>query len=276
MKFNLKLLFGLSRAARKILDFWIYKNFHVSLSSTSLCALTLKEFSGSYDLYILVFVFFSTLLSYRLSSLDLIKNYKHLKSISRTDIFILVLSLVICLVVFFELKADSICVLFPFAVLSLLYSAPYRGNRIREIPFVKIFLISASWTVATVVFPFVELGIRINFIYLLQIFLFVFAITIPFDIRDLKLDDASMKTIPQVVGKCRAVLISIIAIVISIWLFIYQNIISADLLTIVNVILVYVLGCVLIYFSPRNRGRYYFSFFIEGLTILMFLSHISV
>jgi 4-hydroxybenzoate polyprenyltransferase len=89
----------------------------------------------------------------------------------------------------------------PFLALALFYVIPIwkrRGKwlRVRDIPFIKIFLVAAVWSFVTVVLPFladdpewlpnVEIWHTI-----VQRFIYIFAITVPFDIRDLKLDKAS-------------------------------------------------------------------------------------
>jgi len=112
----------------------------------------------------------------------------------------------------------------PIAMLTLFYSIPvFKTNtnifRLREIPFLKIFLISFVWAASTVFLPIIQSGINYDkeniIAILLERFLFVFAITIPFDIRDMEVDaKMNLKTIPAVVGKKRAMIISNILLVL--------------------------------------------------------------
>ena len=112
----------------------------------------------------------------------------------------------------------------PIALLTFFYSIPVFKNsknifRLREIPFLKIFLISFVWAASTVLLPIIQSGINYDkeniIAILLERFLFVFAITIPFDIRDMEADARmSLKTIPAVVGKKRAMIISNILLVL--------------------------------------------------------------
>lgn len=86
----------------------------------------------------------------------------------------------------------------PFASLALFYVVPVwkkedKWLRIRDIPYVKIFLVASVWTFVTVLLPF--LCIDPNWfpdtavlITAAQRFMFIFAITMPFDIRDLEHD----------------------------------------------------------------------------------------
>ena len=86
----------------------------------------------------------------------------------------------------------------PFLLLALFYVIPIwkregKWLRVRDIPFFKIFLVAAVWSFVTVVLAFLaddslwfpDLGAWIS---IAQRFIFIFAITLPFDIRDLEHD----------------------------------------------------------------------------------------
>jgi 4-hydroxybenzoate polyprenyltransferase len=86
----------------------------------------------------------------------------------------------------------------PFLILALFYVIPVwkRGNkwlRVRDIPYFKIFLVAAVWSFVTVVLAFLaddplwlpDVGAWISIV---SRFVFIFAITLPFDIRDLEHD----------------------------------------------------------------------------------------
>jgi len=83
-----------------------------------------------------------------------------------------------------------------FGLISLLYVIPvfkYRGRwwRLRDVPGMKIWLITLVWAGITVLpVPFTGNGMQL-LLHLLLRALFVFAITMPFDIRDLEHDRAS-------------------------------------------------------------------------------------
>ena len=87
------------------------------------------------------------------------------------------------------------------SVVSFLYVLRIKGRTLREAPYIKSHLIAFSWVVVIVLFPVVneEKEIPILFVALAH-YLYTIAATIPFDIRDLKFDSPSQKTIPQVLG----------------------------------------------------------------------------
>jgi 4-hydroxybenzoate polyprenyltransferase len=84
---------------------------------------------------------------------------------------------------------------------------PYKGKLrpLRQIPFLKVFLVSISWTMITCVsvyatsFPVL---VRPQYLLLsIMTFLFIFALTLVFDIRDYEFDkEIDMTTIAHAVG----------------------------------------------------------------------------
>lgn len=95
-----------------------------------------------------------------------------------------------------------------------------RRVALRDLPFVKIYAITFTWVVLTVLLPYSHHGMEETELLAvawlcLERFLFILAITIPFDVRDLKYDDVSQKTLPQLLGEKGAKVFSIILIVLS-------------------------------------------------------------
>jgi 4-hydroxybenzoate polyprenyltransferase len=93
-------------------------------------------------------------------------------------------------------------------LIALAYSLPIRKGftvGLKELGLLKIFLIAGVWAVVTTVLPPLDAGdplLNRDLVLLFaERFLFVFVITLPFDIRDRALDRASdIKTIPVRVG----------------------------------------------------------------------------
>lgn len=95
-------------------------------------------------------------------------------------------------------------------LLALGYILPLlrKGRRLRDIHYLKIFLIAAVWTWVTVCLPAEDFhlgGFIPVWIMAVERAFFIFAITIPFDIRDWVIDQAAqVKTLPQHWGVQRA------------------------------------------------------------------------
>ena len=88
-------------------------------------------------------------------------------------------------------------------IIGLLYSFKIKNFAlaIRDIPFLKIVLVVGVWTFVCCFFPWFNSPTKENFspALLLHVF-YLFAIALAFDIRDIRIDSAKRKTIPQVIG----------------------------------------------------------------------------
>jgi 4-hydroxybenzoate polyprenyltransferase len=110
--------------------------------------------------------------------------------------------------------------------LTLFYSGLGFGNKkhlfkLREIPYLKIFLITSIWSVSTILLPVIQAGNEIlntNVIFLFaERFLFIFSIAIQFDIRDMQADRrAGLKTIPLLIGQHKATILSFLTLAASV------------------------------------------------------------
>ncbi len=177
------------------------------------------------------FIFFSTILMYAihrligLSKINAPPSKEHLKisSLFGQAVFIYAILAAIGSAYFFLHLSSNLQLSFIAPIIiSALYVLPFSksGKRLRDFHFIKIFLISIIWAWVTVLIPAQERDMRLNiptlFIYIERA-LFVFAITLPFDIRDMSVDQStSLKTIPVVIGIKRTKIIAAISIFLMI------------------------------------------------------------
>lgn len=109
------------------------------------------------------------------------------------------------------LQWKTIVILCFLGAVSVLYPVPvlkFAGidTRLRDFPFVKIFLIALVWSVTSVILPATEAGIHLGerrdvFIVLSAQFIYILFITLPFDINDAEVDKTTKTlTIPSVLG----------------------------------------------------------------------------
>ena len=133
-------------------------------------------------------------------------------------IFVVVTSSVsalLSLILLLNLNWKTMTILGVSGLISALYVIRLCGKNLRETPFLKIHLIALSWTLILIVFPIVNESIDTSkWLYGVAHYLFVLGVTIPFDIRDLKYDSVSQKTIPQLVGVPASKVIGVFAILI--------------------------------------------------------------
>ena len=68
----------------------------------------------------------------------------------------------------------------------------WKGYRLRDVPFVKIFMVAVVWSYVTVILPAGEAGLGLaEWGWMaLERMIFIFAITLPFDLRDIAFDKA--------------------------------------------------------------------------------------
>ena len=187
--------------------------------------------------------------------------------------FITSISSIFLVYFLFQLRLKAILILAPFILLTLFYVFPIAKFSLRERAGVKLFLLAISWAGITVLFPLVQnyLLLRsVDYITFLQRFLFVFAITIPFDIRDLKYDKPSLNTIPQVIGVKKSKYLAIIVLIIFILLEVFKQLFFNFSFE-PKIVFVFMLSVWLIYKASVDRNKYYTSFFVEAIPIFWYL-----
>jgi len=229
-------------------------------------------------------VFFSTIVSYnaiRFINIDKIRGAASAWIRShKTELLALnLISLIGLAITTYLLSLRALLVLFPFVLATSLYISPFKiwKLNLRDVPGLKLFLISFTWAGITVLFPIVqnELEISKNIVLLfLERFLFVLAITIPFDIRDIDYDSPKIFTLPQVLGIRKSKIIG----VISVFLFLmigYYRLGEFDTSFFV-IFIVAILSSVLIGLSGKSQSNYFSSFWVEGIPIIWFLLAITI
>jgi 4-hydroxybenzoate polyprenyltransferase len=108
----------------------------------------------------------------------------------------------------FGLKPKNFIVLGVIAVITILYSFPFlpfkKKKRLKDFGLLKILVLSYVWTLITVWFPMITLTpITPDFqMIFAQRFVFMFALCLAFDIRDIHSDqEKGIRTLPVSIGK---------------------------------------------------------------------------
>lgn len=246
---------------------------------------------------VLFLIFFSTLFIYnnhRLLGLTDI-NPKRFKSL--TDSFLsssysiindkrfykagVCLSLAGIMVSLFFCPLRILFLLIPMGIVSFAYSFPLIRRksgmlRLREIPGMKIFFVSLVWAMTTVLLPIINLKISLfNWQVLLVLcrrILFIFAITIPFDIRDRQADSLNkMKTIPILFGERKAKLLALLALSCFLILALFQYGMKECYNFFFAFSISTLISAVLIWQSSASKKPYYYLVLLDGTMILQFL-----
>ncbi len=135
----------------------------------------------------------------------------------------------------------------------------------------KLFLIALSWAGITLYFPIQESGLTVSnqWLFFAQRFLFILAITIPFDIRDSQFDLRELATLPQVLGVNKAKMVAIMAVVAFLGVDLFLLDISSSIFKVH--LLVGLISMVLIGFSSPLRNRFYTTFWVESIPIVWYI-----
>ena len=268
---------------KKLFNFYIYSNIHVSLAVMCLTKITLLQFDIFENISPL-FVFFSTIVSYnaiRFININKIRTASAAWIMShKTELLVLnIISAIGLAITTYLLNFKAILVLIPFVLATSLYISPFKiwKLNLRDVPGLKLFLISFSWAGVTVLFPVIqnELEVSKNIALLFfERFLFVLAITIPFDIRDIDYDSPKIFTLPQVIGIRKSKVTGIISLFLFLLIAYYR---IGDLDTSFLVIfIVAILSSILIGSSSKSQSNYYSSFWVESIPIIWFLLAITL
>jgi hypothetical protein len=132
---------------------------------------------------------------------------------------------------FFSFGISSLLAIFLFSFKILALSVPvlffvifYRKGKlnkfsIRNIPLIKIIIISICWMWSCSVVPSLLVSNLVFWEQSIFVFFYVFAITLPFDIRDYYFDNKSIITIPHTIGINATYILSVSILLLLIFIF---------------------------------------------------------
>lgn len=212
----------------------IHSNLYISFAAVFLTIETQIQLGLKPQWHPYLFIiFFATLFEYNihrlilvLTNMDALNHNRHswIKKYPRRFFIIVFFSIIGFLVSILLAKERVLIALAPIGLLTIFYSLPFFKKlkyvfRLREIPFLKIFLISFVWSVVTILLPIIQSNNTYDkghmLLMLIERFIFVFAITIPFDIRDMSDDRVSgLKTIPILIGQKKSIVVANISLLL--------------------------------------------------------------
>ena len=247
---------------KRLFDFYLQSSIHVAIAVMYLVYIT--DFSSNlyHNFVYPSCVFFGTIVGYNfLKYFEIFRTrrFQHKKYLG-----ILTVTIVSCfgfLFFFLWLKRSVQILIIVSGLLVLMY--PF----LRKYGWLKMFLVSFVVTLVSVYIPFhIRNRIETNFyITMMQRFLILVSLLIPFEILDSKTDAKSLQTLPQQFGINNTKLFGILLVIPFITLeFIKTN--SSFLVLPIGIMTV-----LFIHFSSVERNKYYTSFWVESVPILWFL-----
>lgn len=203
----------------------VYTHLHIGLSAAFITFGTAYHATIANYLMYGITAFFATISVYNFHGVykaQLLKSSTKLMWIYRHKLYvkwlITVSTLITLLLLMFLLKKPFIVLplLFVIGFISFYYIIPFKGSPLREHPFMKIIYVAATWTTFLLIFPPLNEGVNaLNWVEICAWFCLFVAIALPYDVRDVSIDQQKFKTIPSSIGSKKTMLISITAYIIS-------------------------------------------------------------
>ncbi|MDH7444836.1 hypothetical protein [Aquimarina sp. 2201CG14-23] len=261
------------KTLKSVFNFYIYSSIHVALAIVALVKLTFLKFEILGDNTYLYFSFVSAIVAYNFVKYANVSKLYHKKlTKSITGVKILTGICVVISVYFgYQMSIDILLYITPFILLTLLYAVPVFPNKknLRSIAGIKIFIIGLVWTGITVLIPVIYSEGTLDFdkiIEIIQRFLFIVVIMLPFEIRDLQYDGRELETIPQQIGITRTkVFGSILLTVFLILTAIKDELSSAEIL---SSVLVTIITLLFLWGTEKKQSEYFCSFWVESIPIM--------
>lgn len=283
---------SIKKSIRHIVDCILFSNVFIAICAVAQGLVTYHLLEIRPDKHVLALLFCSTLALYNFSMLmskpaeprrSPFRRVRWIFSHYRLTITLTIIAIVSVSVLIFFLKIPSILLLVFLGLVSIAYNLPLfslndRKFGLRNIPGLKLFLIAIIWSFSCVLLPIVEgsarheVDIRIADTVLLvgKRLLFIAAITVPFDIRDLFQDrHFNLKTIPVMLGERKAYLFcQLLLIIYVLMLLLFTNDFNADFWALT---LTAGLAGWLILKSEIKKDEFYYFGFLDGTMLLQYL-----
>lgn len=188
-----------------------------------------------------------------------------------------------CILMFFMTK-NFILLCIPLSFLSILYVIPfyrYKGKKvaIRNLPYIKVFIIAIVWAFVIVGLPYYnntegfDFSSNAGWLFLSQL-IFIIAITLPFDVRDLNYDIATnIKTFPSQFGVRNTIMLSEFLLICFILIKYYQlHIHQINTQQFISFAISTLITGVIIAFTSKKRAELFYSGLVEGTMVILYIS----
>ncbi|MEX0927925.1 MAG: hypothetical protein WD266_02475 [Balneolales bacterium] len=259
-----------------LFDFYLKSSTHVSLAVVAFSGITMLEFGIDPNRHLLIFIFFASVTGYNFVKYTAIARFHHF-SLSGSLRAIQLYSLFCFLGLLWAAVRLPVPVLLAAAILggfNMLYALPvFSGqSNLRSLTGAKIFVIALVWTGSTVWLPALDARLPLSAglaLASLQRFLFVMVLTLPFDIRDVRLDTAHLGTVPQLVGIKKTRNMGLLMLGLVLLLNVFRPA-AGGIQTFVLIAVTLLTGW-LIRTSVVSQNRYFAAFWVEGVPVLWWL-----
>ncbi|MBU3010748.1 hypothetical protein KO506_05005 [Polaribacter vadi] len=264
------------RFLKFIFDFYIKASIHVAIAVYAFLRITEIYFDLPFNSNLNYFVFFGTITGYNFVKYAGVAKLHHrslTNSLKVIQIFSFFCFLGLCYYAYL-VPIKTLYYTLPFIALTILYGVPFLSGfdkTLREVSSLKIVVVALVWAGFTVLIPAMEeeKQAAINIVLLmLQRFLIVVVLILPFDIRDVKYDAISLQTIPKKIGVEKTKRLGLMLMVFSLileYLTSTSNTVKTPFMIFFFLVIIFLMR------AKIDQSKYYSSFYIESLPIVWWL-----
>jgi len=274
---------------KRICEHWAFSNFNIATAALCYALSTYFVYEiKPLDVFLLILIFTATLSNYIFHRAFPVYYYKyktHINNIFQWTISHLkFLTIVFCLsilmlgITLLTMQWTTQVSLIALAFITLLYSIPFiktgtQQKRLRDIGYLKIGLIALTWALVCGNLPLLQAQESYKFAQhatvFFEKFLFIIAITIPFDIRDMDYDASiNVKTLPIRLGIGKALIVAICCLLLSFIIVMYS---APYFYMQLAYAFTYIVSAAYILASAQVRNNFFYLFYVDGLMILLFI-----
>ncbi len=264
---------------KKLFKFYLNASIHVSLSVFSLAWITLMKYGLPFDENVLCFILFASIIGYNfvkyfgLAKLHRRSMASWLRAIA---LFSILCFMIMCYFVF-KLELNTILIISGFGAVTFMYAIPFLPKRffvdkhhnLRSISGLKVYLIGLVWAGVTVLLPLINENYAFDedvILTFIQRFIFIIALMLPFELRDLKYDSLKLGTIPQKIGVNRTKILGVLLALVFFFLeFLKTHLIGHYVLIQLAITFILILFTV---FSKQDQSDTYTAFWVEGIPLV--------
>jgi 4-hydroxybenzoate polyprenyltransferase len=148
-------------------------------------------------------------------------------------------------------------------------------SALRSVPGLKLFLISAAWAYLTYALPFLLQGLALSPWFWGEMFfriVFVAALIIPFDVRDLAHDAQNLQTIPQLTGPQTALNLAGLGLgIYQFWYALRFALGEIPFIEMLGWVVGLEIGIWLVKSKRVLNNKFYVAFWVEGIPLFLTL-----
>ena len=271
-----KCYFCLMKWIKLLLDIYVKGSIHVALSVFSMSSLSLLSLNKNISELQLLIVFFASYVYYNLIKFAPVG----FKGTNQPTIFwnwlklSTLLSLLILLYLVKDLSKDSWFILAVSSFFGVLYVQKELLPISRENGWIKAFLVSLVWALITAVLPFTLLhedwfGLEIILLFFSHFFL-VLALLVPFEIRDMSVDQLMMPNLAQQLGVQKIKWVGYLSLILSIILWMLVTDLGVYFQS--AYFIFYLITVALIAGAKIDQPQSYTSLWVEAIPIFLLVS----